>query len=360
MTGSKLINVKVLEKYITECFIKCGVSEEDAIITADVLIESDKRGIASHGVARLHRYIDGLKKGIMIPDAQFEIVKETANTLLVSGNDGLGQPVSFKATKKLIEKAKTNNIAFATIRNSNHYGVAGYYSSMIQKEDMIGFSMTNSFPLVVPTHGKNALLGTNPIAVAAPSGEEIPFALDMATSTVPRGKLEVYDRQNKTMPKAWATGTDGNPETDAGVVLSNLVSKLGGGLLPLGGASQEFGGHKGYGMGLVVEILTGILSGGAFGPNVYGTPGKPANVCHFIGAININAFLPIDVFKKSMDSMITTLHNSEKAEGHDRIFIHGEKEHNLKIKQEKEVSITNTVLNNITEVGKSLGVKADF
>jgi len=334
------------------------MSEEDAKITADVLISSDKRGIASHGVARLKRYTDGIKKGVMKPKANFEILKETNNTLLVSGNDGLGQPVTYKVMKLVIEKAKKNNVAFAAIRNSNHYGIAGYYSMMALRENLIGISMTNSFPLVVPTYGKNALLGTNPISVAAPSNKEIPFLLDMATSTVPRGKLEVYDRQGKKIPDFWATDTTGHPTDDPGLVLNNVKNKLGGGLLPLGGATEETGGHKGYGLAMIVEILTGILSGGAFGPFVYGKPNEPANVCHFLGAINIEAFIPLDEFKNALDSLISILHNSEKAEGQQKISIHGEKEFKRENEQKEFVEISDIVLANILEVGKSLGVNS--
>jgi len=359
---SDFIEVKVsdLEKFVVECFKKSGMSNEDAKITTDVLIESNKRGIASHGVARLKRYTDGIKDGIMVPDAQYEIIKETPNTLVITGNDGLGQPVSYKTMKLVIEKAKKNNIAFAAVRNSNHYGIAGYYSMMALKENLIGISTTNSFPLVVPTFGKDALLGTNPISIAAPTSKERPFVLDMATSTVPRGKLEVYDRREKPIPEAWATDVDGLPTTDPGLVLRNVKQRLGGGLLPLGGVLEETGGHKGYGLAMIVEIFTGILSGGAFGPNVYGIPKSPANVCHFFGAINIEAFIPLDEFTNALYSLIKILHNSKKAEGQDRIYIHGEKEFILSEQQQEYVKLYNRVIENIKGVGESLGVKASF
>ncbi|MCK4360081.1 MAG: Ldh family oxidoreductase [Candidatus Cloacimonetes bacterium] len=354
------VKVSDLEKFVTECFEKSGMSNEDSKITTDVLIESDKRGIASHGVARLKRYTDGIKNGIMIPDADYEIIKETPNTLVITGNDGLGQPVSYKTMKLVIEKAKKNNIGFATVRNSNHYGIAGYYSMMALQENLLGISTTNSFPLVVPTFGKDALLGTNPISVAAPTSKERPFVVDMATSTVPRGKLEVYDRRGKPIPEAWATDSKGHPTTDPGLVLKNVKEKLGGGLLPVGGVVEETGGHKGYGMAMIVEIFTGILSGGAFGPNVYGIPNTPANVCHFFGAINIEAFISLDEFTKSMDSIIRALLDSKKAEGQDRIYIHGEKEFILADQQQEYVKLFNRVIENIKEVGESLGVEANF
>ncbi len=360
MADFREVKIGDLEKFVTTCFEKSGMSREDAKITTDVLIESDKRGIPSHGVARLKRYTDGIRDGIMIPDAKHEIIKETPNTLVITGNDGLGQPVSYKTMKLVIKKAKKNSVAFAAVRNSNHYGIAGYYAMMALEENLIGLSTTNSFPLVVPTFGKDALLGTNPISIAAPANRERPFVVDMATSTVPRGKLEVYDRRNKPIPEAWATDAEGYPTTDPGLVLKNVKEKLGGGLLPLGGALEETGGHKGYGLAMIVEILTGILSGGAYGPKVYGIPKSPANVCHFFGAIDVEAFLPLDEFTASLDSLMQILHNSKKVRGQDRIYIHGEKEFVQAEGQQDYVRLFNRVIENIRDVGKSLGVEAPF
>ncbi len=360
MSDTTKVKVRDLEKFVVQCFIKSGMSDEDSLITADVLIEADKRGIGSHGVARLQRYIDGIREGVMLADVNYEILKETPNTLLVTGNDGMGPPVSYKTMQMVIEKAKQNNVAFATIRNSNHYGIAGYYSMMALKKNLIGISSTNAAPLVVPTFGKNALFGTNPISITAPAGREMPFVLDMATSTVPRGKLEVYNRKKQTIPEVWATDEKGRPTTDPGAVLKNVKERLGGGLLPLGGGTEETGGHKGYGLALVVEILTGVLSGGAFGPNVYGTPKAPANVCHFLGAINIESFIPLKEFTAAMDSLIETTRTSEKAEGQEKIYIHGEKEYALAERQQEFVAITDPVIANLKEVGKSLSIETDF
>ncbi len=360
MTDFTEVKVSELERFVADCFEKSGMNKEDARITADVLVESDRRGIASHGVARLRRYVDGINNGIMVPDAELEIVKETPNTLVVTGNNGLGQPVSYKTMKLVIEKARKNNVAFAAVRNSNHYGIAGYYSMMALKENLLGFSTTNSAPLVVPTFGKDALMGTNPISIAAPTNRERPFVLDMATSTVPRGKLEVYNRRAKPIPEVWATDSRGHPTTDPGLVLNNVKQRAGGGLLPLGGASELTGGHKGYGLAVVVEILTGVLSGGAFGPDVYGTPKAPPNVCHFFGAVNIEAFIPLDQFTAALDSLIKTLLDSRKAEGQDRIYIHGEKEFILADQQQDQVKLFNKVVEEIKGIGKSLGVEPNF
>jgi LDH2 family malate/lactate/ureidoglycolate dehydrogenase len=349
-----------LGAFVTACFEKSGVSKADSRITADVLIESDRRGIASHGVARLRRYIEGLRNGVMVPNAVHEVVKETPTTLLISGNGGLGQPVSYKTMKLVIEKAAKHNVAVAAVRNSNHYGIAGYYSMMALKENLLGISMTNTSPLVVPTFGRNALLGTNPISLAAPSGREQPFVLDMATSTTPQGKLEEYNRRGKTIPEGWATDAQGLTSTDPALVLKNLKTRAGGGLLPLGGASEESGGHKGYGLAMIVEILTGVLSAGAFGPDVARSPNAPANVCHFFAAINVAAFIPLDQFAAQLDGLIRTVRDSAKAPGQDRIYIHGEKEFIAADRQKNRVGLLNKVVDDIKDVGATLGVKAGF
>jgi len=224
-----------LRDFSARVFEKMGVPTDDAVATADVLVAANLRGIDSHGVARLKRYVDGLRDGVMLARPNIEIVHQTAGTALIDGGAGLGQPVGVRGMKLAIKKAQEMGVGFVAVRNSNHYGIAGYYSMMALREELIGISMTNAAVLVVPTFGKDALLGTNPISVAAPSGEERPFVLDMATSTVPRGKLEVYDRQEKPLPLGWATDEQGVATADARQVLGNLLARAGGGLLPLGG-----------------------------------------------------------------------------------------------------------------------------
>jgi L-2-hydroxycarboxylate dehydrogenase (NAD+) len=232
--------------------------------------------------------------------------------------------------KAVIKKAKEYGCGFATVRNSNHYGIAGYYALMALEHDMIGISATNAAVLVVPTFGRDAMYGTNPIALAVPAKEERPVVIDMATSTVPRGKLEVYHRQGKELPLGWATDERGVATTDAGRVLDNFVQRAGGGLLPLGGAGEELSGYKGYGMGLMVEILSAVLPGAAFLTSVYpkdanGRP-LPANLGHFFGAWRLDAFRPPEEFKADMDAFIRELKGGNLAEGASRIYVHGEKE----------------------------------
>ena len=354
------IKVDALREFTINVFHELGVPVEDAKIAADILITSDQRGIGSHGLQRLKRYTDGLKTGIMKAIADIKVLKETPNTLLISGGDGLGQVVGYKVMELVIDKALKNNIAFAAVRDSNHYGIAAYYSMMALEHDLIGLSLTNSAVLVVPTHGKNAIMGTNPISIAVPTGTERPFVLDMATSTVPRGKLEVYEREGKTMPITWATDEFGNATQDISRVLANLLDKKGGGLLPLGGAEEESGGHKGYGLCLTVDILSGVLSGSAFGPNLYAKKDAPAKVSHFFGAIKIDAFIEPALFKSIMDAYINTLKNSDKAAGKDRIFIHGEKEFELYEQQKEEVGIYYKVVEELRKIGEEVNIKAPF
>ena len=325
------VPVEALHTFCTQVFEKLGVPPKDAAITSDVLLAADLRGVDSHGVARLHRYVNGLRDGVMLRDPEIKVVHETPTTATLDAADGLGQPAGVRGMELAIRKAKEMGTGFVAVRNSNHYGIAGYFALMALKHDLIGISLTNSDILVVPTFGKKALFGTNPISVAVPAGEERAYVLDMATSTVPRGKLEVYNRLGKELPAGWATDPEGNPTQNADLALRGLSSRdVLGGLLPLGGAGELSSGHKGYGLALLVEILCGVLAGTAYSELVYptGPNGEPlpAKVGHFFGAIRIDGFRPIDQFKADMDNLIRMVKSSPKSEGQDRIYIHGEKE----------------------------------
>ena len=328
--AASIVRADALSDFCVQVFLETGVSEEDARLTADVLVQANLRGIDSHGVARLARYVNGLKDGVMLARPEEKVVTETPTTVTVDAGAGLGQPVSYRAMKMAMSKAKMYGSGFATVRNSNHYGIAGYYAMMALEQDMIGISTTNAAVLVVPTFGRNAMYGTNPIALAVPAGKERPFVMDMATSTVPRGKLEVYHRQEKALPTGWATDELGVPTADAGRVLDNFTKRAGGGLLPLGGAGEELSGYKGYGMGLMVELLSAVLPGAAFLTSVYpkDAAGKslPANLGHFFGAWRLDAFRPVGEFKDDMDRFVQELKGGSLAEGAARIYVHGEKE----------------------------------
>jgi L-2-hydroxycarboxylate dehydrogenase (NAD+) len=359
------VQAEPLKAFCRRAFEKLDVPPEDAEVTADNLVSADLRGISSHGVARLKRYVNGLRDGVMLARPKIEIVHETAASALMDGGAGLGQPVSARAMRLAIKKARDFGVGFVAVRNSNHYGIAGYYAMMALKEDMIGISMANADVLVVPTFGRDAMFGTNPISVAAPAGKERAFVLDMATSTVPRGKLEVYDRREKAMPLGWATDARGVPTEDAGMVLQNMLTRAGGGLLPLGGAGELLGGHKGYGLALLIDVLSGVLPGAGYANTIYpkAADGKPlpANVGHFFGALRVDAFRPIEDFKATMDDIIRRLKDSPKAEGADRIYVHGEKEFEM----EEECRVKGVVLHpkvvaDMQTIAEQLGVDYDL
>jgi len=324
------VRAQDLLDFCVRVFRTLGVAPDEAFVTAENLVTANLRGIDSHGVARLIRYVKGLQDGVMVARPVEKIVTETPTTITIDAGAGLGQPVSHRAMTRVIEKAKEYGCGFGAVRNSNHYGIAGYYAMMALEHDMIGFSTTNADVLVVPTFGRDAMYGTNPIALAVPAAEERPFVMDMATSTVPRGKLEVYHRLEKDLPLGWATDARGLATTDAGLVLDNFVKRAGGGLLPLGGAGEEFSGYKGYGLGMMVEILSAILPGAAYLTGVYprDADGKPlpANLGHFFGAWRLDAFRPAAEIKAAMDDLMRQLKNARKAEGANRIYVHGEKE----------------------------------
>lgn len=324
------VSAEELRAFCTEVLERLRVPHGDAQVTAEVLVEADLRGIDSHGVARMGRYVSGIQQGMMRPNAKPRLIHETVNTGTIDADAGLGQPVSHRAMQLAIEKAREHSLGFVAVKNSNHFGIAGFYAMMALAEDMIGICTTNTEVIVVPTFARNALLGTNPVAIAVPSGKERPFVLDMSTSTVTRGKVEVYARLEKPIPLNWATDEEGAATDDPARVIQNIIKRSGGGLLPLGGALEESGGHKGYGLALAVEIFSAVLPGALYANRVYpkGEDGKPlpSGIGHFFGAIRIDAFRSKDEFKNDMDDLIRRLKTAPKTKESNRIYIHGEKE----------------------------------
>ncbi len=355
---SEEVQVKVaeLEAFVRKVLIAQGLSAEDACITADVLILADRRGIGSHGVARLKRYVDGIKNGVIRTCPNVKTVHETPVSLVIDGDGGMGQPLTYRTMQRCLEKARTNFMCFASIRNSNHYGIAGYYVLMALAEGMIGVSLTNTTPLTVPTFGRNVTIGTNPIAIGFPGKDERPFLLDMATSTVPRGKLEVYARKEKPIPDCWACDASGQPSTNAAALLDDMINRRGGGLLPLGGGDELTGGHKGYGLSAMVDILCGVLSGGMVGPEVARRKNAPAGVAHFIGVINPAAFLGAEAIGEGLDAYIRTLRNADKAAGQERIFVAGEKEYEFAEKYREFVPLQKKVFDILNNLGNEIGL----
>ncbi len=312
-----------LNKFCTDAFMKFGFSKEESDIIVDVLLTSDLYGIESHGMQRLVRYHKGIEKGLIKPKAEPEIVFETPVSAVIEGNDGMGQLLGYKAMNIAIEKAKKTGMAIVTVRNSNHYGIAGYYAKMACKEGLIGMSMTNSEAIMVPTFGRKAMLGSNPIAIAMPA-EPYDFFFDASTTVVTRGKLEIYNKLQKPLPEGWALGATGKGSSDASDVLKNIVAKAGGGIVPLGGETEQNGSHKGYGYGMFCEIFTSILSMGLTSNHTH-IDGK-GGTCHGFIAINPAVFGDADAIREHLSTLLRELRESPKAEGAERIYTHGEKE----------------------------------
>ena len=320
-----------LENFMRDVFVKVGVPKDDAAVCADVLIESDKRGIDSHGIGRFKPiYIDRINEGIQKPVTQFEIVKEGPTTAVVDGHDGMGQVIGKRSMQMAIDKAKTYGMGMVTVRNSTHYGIAGYYAIMAAKAGMIGITGTNARPSIAPTFGVENMLGTNPLTVGMPTDEEFPFVLDCATAVSQRGKIEHYDRINKTMPEGWVINHEGNSETDPAAALKGF-GKNTHALVPLGGIGDETAGYKGYGYATVVEILSASLQQGRFLKALNGVDenGKliPYGLGHFFIAIDVNAFVELEKFKYTTGEILRELRASEKMPGRDRIYTAGEVEY---------------------------------
>jgi len=327
-------NVKVpintLIDFMLEALTAMGTTPEDAKIIADVIITSDLWGIRSHGIAHLKMYHERIKKGLQLPATRWNIVRDSDATAVIDGGNGMGMVVGYHAMKLAIEKAGKYGIGAVAVRNSSHYGVAGYYPLMAAKEGMVGLSVTNAHPSIAPTFGIRPMLGTNPIAVAAPTDEPFPYMYDAATAVVPRGKIEIAARANKPIPEGWVINKEGISATDS----SNMIKEMDLGnvaLLPVGGMGESFGGHKGYGLATMVEIFSAAFQDGTY---LWGLTDTDANgnpqflrIGHFFLAIDVEHFIPLEVFKRIAGNMMRELRNSPVAPGQSRIFTAGEKEY---------------------------------
>jgi L-2-hydroxycarboxylate dehydrogenase (NAD+) len=325
----KFIPFEVLDKFMVRVMVKAGIPNEDAKIVSDVLLQADKLGFDSHGVNRFKPiYLDRIKEGILNPVTNFKIVKEGPTTAVVDGQNGMGHVVSYNAMRLAIEKAKKYGMGMVTVRNSSHYGFAGYYPLMAVRENMIGITGTNARPSIAPTFGVENMLGTNPMTFGIPSDESFPFLLDCATSITQRGKVELYAREGKELPRGWVIDEKGESKTNASEVLEDLTSGKAA-LTPLGGVGEETGGYKGYGYATVVEILSAALQQGAYMKMLIGSmDGKKVPYCigHFFIVIDINAFTDPEDFKKTTGNILRELRASKKMPGQARIYTAGEKE----------------------------------
>ena len=320
----------LMNAFMVDVFKAYGVPEEDARICADVLLESDRRGIESHGCNRFKPiYLDRIKNGTLLPVTKIDIVKETPTTVVMDANNGMGMVASYRMMEMLIGKARTYGMAGGTIFNSTHYGIAGYWTSMAQKAGMIGISGTNARPSVAPTFGVEPMMGTNPFTFTMPTDEEFPFNFDCATSIVQNGKIEFYERSDKPTPAGLVVTKDGGTMTDSGEILTKM-RRGDCALLSIGGLGEETGGYKGYGFTTIVEILSSALSGG---PYMKALSGKDADgnntfyrLGHFFFVIDPAAFMGLDTFERTTGGILRELRASRKAPGQERIYTAGEKE----------------------------------
>ena len=354
-----------MNSFMIEVFKGYGVPEEDAAICADVLLESDRRGIESHGCNRFKPiYIDRIVKGTLLPVTNIEIIRETPTTVVMDAHDGMGMVASHHMMKKLIEKAKQYGMAGGAIRNSTHYGIAGYWSDMAANEGLIGVTGTNARPSIAPTFGVENMLGTNPLTFSLPTDEEFNFCLDCATSIVQRGRIEYYARSGKPTPAGTVISENGEALTDSEEILSALVNGTAA-LAPLGGIGEELAGYKGYGYATVVEILSAALSGGQFMKSLsgVGSDGKPAmyHLGHFFFVVDPEAFMGRDEFKRIAGDICRALRASKKAPGEDRIYTAGEKEYEVwKFRKDKGVPVGEGVQKDIISIRDQLGLPYRF
>ncbi|MCH7412765.1 Ldh family oxidoreductase [Belliella sp. R4-6] len=347
-----------LFSFSKQILLNIGCPEEDASLAAKVLLSADLRGVDSHGVARLSGYVRLWEKGRINPTPNVHVSYETPSTAVVDGDGGLGLVVAPYAMQVAIEKAKTAGTGWVSVKNSNHYGIAGYHAMMALEHDMIGISLTNASPLVSPTFSKERMLGTNPISVAIPAKNQPPFVADMATTTAANGKLEILQRKDLDAPLGWVQDAEGIPTTDANGV------KKGGALLPLGG-DREHGSHKGYILGSIVDIFSAVLSGANYGP--WAPPfvaflepdPNPVGegLGHFFGAMRVDAFRPADEFKSHMDNWISRFRSAKPILGHEKVLIPGDPERELEAERmENGIPLIKPVEDDLRALGEKFGV----
>lgn len=321
--GTVLVPAQRLVGFVGDTFAAMGVPEGDAILVADVLVSADLRGIRSHGVARTSYFMVRMERGVISPSPSFDLHRGSPTTAVLDAGGGIGIVAADRAMKAAIEMAQEHGSGFVAVRGSSHFGYAGYWANRATERGCIGLSMSNSGRRVAPTAGRAAVLGTNPLAVTLPGGEITnDFHLDMATSAVAVGKVETALREGRPVPTGWVSEAGDPPRLDADDILTYDAP-----LLPLGGEGTETGGHKGYGLSLMVELLCGALAGSALSDRIAGAAGEsPPAMGHFMGAIDMAGFRETRLIQHDMSATFDVLRDSPKASGHDRILIHGEPE----------------------------------
>jgi len=354
----KKYNHQQLFTFTKAIFQKIGCSESAAEVATNSLLSADLSGVDSHGVARLTGYVRLWEVNRINANPNIKIIHETPSTGVVDGDSGLGLVVAPFAMQVAINKAKAVGSGWISVQNSNHFGIAGQYAMMALPEDMIGIAMTNASALVAPTFSKERMLGTNPIAVAVPAGNEPAFVADFATTTAANGKLEILQRKNQPVPDGWVQNTEGGESNDAHEL------KKGGALLPLG-SDREHSSHKGYMLGSIVDIFSGVLSGANFGPWVPPFPAyvpMPENqpgkgIGHFFGAMRIDAFRSAEAFKTDMDLWIQRFRNAQPADGFEKVIVPGDPEREIEADRRKNgIILLDEVVNDLQNLGKRFDV----
>lgn len=353
-------SVDILTHFCRDAFTKFGFSSEEAAQITDVLLLADLYGVKSHGMQRLVRYHKAIERGSVVVDAKPEIVFETPVSAVIDGHSGMGQLISLFAMNKAIEKAKQVGMSFVTVRNSNHYGIAGYYTKMACDQGLIGLCTTNSESIMVHTGSKQPILGSNPIAFAMPA-EPHPFWFDAATTVVPRGKLEVYYKADKALNPGWAIGDDGKVSCDAKHVLDCIEAKGGaGGILPVGGDSEESGSHKGYGFSMICELLCSITSGGATSNHHVRASGVGAGTCHAFIVIDPKIFGDPQEMKDHLSVFLQELRNANRKDENVPIYTHGEKEMlSLEYNRSNGIAVDISTVSEMMNMCRYLGMDPD-
>ena len=355
---TSLYSFEQLFDFSQRVFRSIGCSEADALLATRVLLSADLRGVDSHGIARLSGYVRLWEVQRVNASPQISILHETPSTATVDGDSGLGLVVAPKAMEIAIAKARSAGSGWVSVQNSNHFGIAAYHAMMALEEDMIGICMTNASPLVAPTFSIERLLGTNPICVAIPAGNQPAFVADMATTTAANGKLEILQRKNSEAPLGWIQDKLGHPSTNPHEL------KSGGALLPLGG-NREQGSHKGYALGAVVDIFSAILSGANYGPWVppfpayvpmpADTPGK--GIGHFLGAMRVDAFRPADAFKQHIDQWIVRFRSAKTVAGFEKVIIPGDPEREMEgERRQNGIPLLAPVVKDLKELAEKFGL----
>ncbi len=346
VTKGGTVNAGRLTDFAAKALQQTGVPEEDARITARMLVATDLRGIDSHGVNHLAPfYIRGLKTGRINAKPQVKLFSHAPSTAIMDGDKGLGFVVGHRAMMEAIHRAETTGTGFVAVRNSTHFGAGANYSMIALEHDMIGIALTQGGKGVVAPGSRGKGIGLNVISIAVPAKEEAPFVLDMATGVVAGGKLELAAKDNTPIPEGWAVDMDGNPVTE--------VAKATGGILPLGG-TPRLGSYKGFGLTVAVDILCSTLSGGLSVPE---KESGASTMNHFFGALRIDGFMPADEFKERMDAMIKAHHELPKAPGVDRIYLAGEVEQETERQRRQGIPLHPSVLASLQEVAKELGIE---